>query len=270
MRKYLIMLVFLFFALLQFPQNYQRVISLVPSITREIYLLQADGNLVACTTYCVVPKEAKTKEKVGDVLTLNLEKIVLLKPDLIIAADYLPAKYLKAFKQFGIRVESFKTPDSVGDIFAGFKRLGVILSKESEAEKILKAAGERILKLKINKRRRAIPRVCLLIGTKPLYWAAGESFLTDCIELAGGVNILKKYDKGLISREAVISLKPEVIILVDTGAGTLSELKRWKEFKSVPAVKTNRIFLVDPNRFCLPGVVNFIESTEQLHSLFNN
>jgi len=85
----------------------ERIISLGQTITERIYLLGADRNLIADTVYCVQPEDAKYKEKVGTLIQANLEKIVALKPDLVIATNMARPKQLRKLKDLGIRVVQF-------------------------------------------------------------------------------------------------------------------------------------------------------------------
>ncbi len=92
------------------PPAPERIISLGQTITERIYLLGADRNLIADTVYCVQPEDARYKEKVGTLLQANLEKIVALKPDLVIASNLARPKQLRKLKDLGIRVVQFSYP----------------------------------------------------------------------------------------------------------------------------------------------------------------
>ena len=98
------------------PAYPQRIVSLGQTITERIYLLGAQDRLIANTVYCVVPEEAKTKEKVGTLLQFNIEKIISLKPDLVLASNLARSKQLRKLKELGIPVIKFSYPTSFSGI----------------------------------------------------------------------------------------------------------------------------------------------------------
>ena len=110
----------------------ERIISLGQTITERIYLLEADKNLIADTVYCVEPEDAKYKEKVGTLLQANLEKIVALKPDLVIASNLARPKQLRKLKNLGIRVVQLSYPKNFSEMCRQFLDLGVLLGKEEK------------------------------------------------------------------------------------------------------------------------------------------
>ena len=115
------------------PSSPQRIVSLGQTITERIYLLGAQDRLIANTVYCVVPEEAKTKEKVGTLLQFNIEKIISLKPDLVLASNLARSKQLSKLKELGIRVIKFTYPTSFSGICRQFIELGEILGKVEKA-----------------------------------------------------------------------------------------------------------------------------------------
>ncbi|MBK6283941.1 MAG: ABC transporter substrate-binding protein [Draconibacterium sp.] len=100
------------FSLFPFPgfsQPAKRVISLAPSITENIYLLGAQDKLVGCTSYCT-PAVNNGKEQVGSTIDINIEKILMLKPDLVLAMTLTKPQDLATMKKLGLKVELFQTP----------------------------------------------------------------------------------------------------------------------------------------------------------------
>jgi iron complex transport system substrate-binding protein len=115
----------------------ERIISLGQTITERIYLLGADTNLIANTVYCVQPEDAKQKEKVGTLIQANLEKIVALKPDLVIATNMARPKQLRKLKDLGIRVVQFSYPKNFSEMCLQFLELGELLGKEDRQRRSL-------------------------------------------------------------------------------------------------------------------------------------
>jgi len=247
--------------------DYNRIISLVPSITQELYLLNHQANLIGCTTFCRTPSAAKQKQKIGNVINLNIEMIMSLEPDLLLAGDYTSQKYMDLFDRFQIPVVIFKTPSTFNEIMEGFLKLARIIKKEPQARQYLEELNLRMKDIRDPNRNFPRVPVCFLLGTNPLYWATGESYLNDCIEFAGGINLLKNRTNGQVSREEILRLRPQVIIMADMGPGTRVEKSHWQVFNSLPAARNNQLYIVDPDIFCLPSPENFYLSVLTLRRI---
>ncbi len=242
----------------------QRIISLVPSVTEEIYLLNAEDKLVANTTYCIRPEEAKKKEKVGTIIIVNLEKIVQLEPDIVLVSSLIHPRTKKKLENLGIKVATFPQPKNFTGLSRQFTELARIVNKEQEAEKI--AA---VMKRKVGSVRKRVeglekPKVLMQIGANPLFVANKDSFINDFVELAGGINIARDAKTGLYSREEVLKRNPDVIIIVTMGIAGEKEKEIWQKFSTVSAVRDNRIHIVDSYRFCSPTPVTFVEALEEI------
>jgi len=210
-------------------EKVERIVSLAPNITEIIFALGMGDKLVGVTDFCDYPEEAKKKEKIGGFINPNVEKIISLKPDLVIATkDGNDPSAIERIKNFKIPVFVIYPMDFEGvmrTIFnisevLGVKEKGVILIDE------MKRRVEEI-KTKVPDKKRK--RVLLLYETSPMI-ASGPGTLADnIIKTAGGENVLSdsplKYPK--INLETAISRKPEVIIITEmkTGSENLKGIK---------------------------------------------
>ncbi|MCM8832137.1 MAG: helical backbone metal receptor, partial [Candidatus Omnitrophica bacterium] len=102
-KNYFLFILFCFFCLGVYSQDKypERIISLGPSITEELYLLGVEDKILGVTTYCKRPKEVLKKEKVGTVVDVNVEKIFSLKPDLVLATPLAKQKDIEKLKKLG-------------------------------------------------------------------------------------------------------------------------------------------------------------------------
>lgn len=269
MRRIGVLLLVLFIPAGIAETRYRRIISLVPSITHELYLLGQDQFLVGCTTFCRIPEDARTRTKIGTVLSLNLERILSLKPDLVLAGDYMNQKYREKFKKLKLNTVFFQTPESYEEIRKGFIELGELVGKGALAKKYVAWTDSRLDNLVSDPDSGSAVTLCFLLGTHPLFWVAKGSYLNDCIASAGAVNPLREYPGGRISREEVIRLNPDVIIIADMGGDTEEEKAIWQSFQTVTAARQNRIHVVDPDLFCLPSIENFYLSARRLRGLIS-
>ena len=250
----------------------QRIISLAPSITEELYLLGLGDRIVGVTIYCEYPLDAKKKEKIGTLLSPNIEKIVTLNPDLILATmDGNRPEVLSRLSNLGLRVFTFEPAKNFQDISRDFLLLGKLVSKEKEVRKILSKARGEIEEIK--EKVSGLPKVKVFweVGAKPLVSVAKGTFADEIISLSGGINIAhgagSRYPR--YSLEEVLQQNPEVIILVTMGDVTEQEIKIWKEFKDLKAVKDNRIYVVDADLVCRSTPVRFQEAVRKIASLLH-
>lgn len=247
----------------------ERIVSLGPSLTEEVYLLGAGDRLVGCTTYCRWPPEARKKEKVGTVVKVDVERVLALKPDLVLATSLTDPRDVKKMRELGLRVVVFPQPRSFQDLCSQFLLLGRLLGREAVAQRIVarvRAQVERIRALVKGLRR---PRVFAEIGAHPLFTATGESFINDLIEMAGGINIAAQAGRGLYSREKVLEENPDVILIVTMGIVGKEEKETWEKFKTLKAVREGQVYVVDSYKVCSPTPVTFVESLKELAVLLH-
>ncbi len=246
-------------------QNYpQRIISLGPSITEQLYLLGLQDRLIGCTIYCKKPKEAESKEKIGTVVEINLEKIVSLKPDLVLATSLTDPKTIEKLKRLGIKVVSFSSPKNFVQICEQFLKLGKITGRQKVAEKLVEEAKQKAESLRKKVKGLPEPKVFVQVGAKPLFTVTGDSFVNDFIEFAGGVNIAQNLNMGLYSREEVLKNNPDVIIIVTMGIVGEQEKEIWERYRTLKAVKNNRIYIIDSYKLCSPTPVSFVDTLEEM------
>jgi len=122
----------------------QRIISLGPTITEEIYLLGIEDRLLANTIYCQKPPEAQKKIKIGMVKDVSLEKVVSLKPDLVLTTSLTNQKTKEKLKTLGIRVVDFPVAKSFDDLCEQFLELGEIVGEKKKAEKAIAVAKQKV------------------------------------------------------------------------------------------------------------------------------
>ena len=242
----------------------RRIVSLGPTITEKLYLLEAQDELVGVTTYCERPPEARAKEKIGNVTQVNIEKVVQLNSDLVLATSLTGSRSVERLKHLGLRVVVFKEPSSFAEMNQQFLELGRIVGREERAEEVVRASEQNVERIRNWVKGLPRPKVFVQIGARPLFTATEHSFLNDFIEFAGGANIAAGAKTGLYSREAVLWQNPDVIIVVTMGITSQNEKKAWQKFKSISAVKHDRIVIMDPYKTCSPTPETFVEALEEM------
>jgi iron complex transport system substrate-binding protein len=261
-------IIFLFFisfeSLVFAKETPQRIVSLGPVVTEEVYLLGAEDKLVANTIYCTRPFTAKKKQKIGTVTRANIEKIVSLRPDLVTSIGLSNPKQMEKLKRLGINVVDFPTVKTFSQICAHFLKLGRVLGKEEKANDIINYVVEKVDSIKKDTKNSKKLKVFIQIGAKPLVTINKDSFINDIIDFAGGVNIAVNSKTGSYSREKVITSNPDVIFIASMGILGEDEKNIWKKYKTINAVKNNRIYVLDAKNLCSLTPVSFVEILEEI------
>lgn len=250
-----------------------RIVSLAPSITEDLYLLGQGDKIVGVTIYCNYPEAANKKEEIGTILQPNIEKIVSLKPDLVLATkDANRPQTIERLKGMGLKVTLFEESQDFNDIRQNFLALGRMVDKEEKASQILKEAAERIELIRRKTQELPKTRVFFQLWADPLVTASALTFPGQIIELAGGINIAHQA-KGrypLYSLEEVVRADPEVIIIALMGSELVEdELKDWQRFSTISAVKNGRVYQIDPDLVCRPTPLRFVQGLEEMARLIH-
>lgn len=246
----------------------QRIISLAPSLTKNIYYLEAENQLVGCTSYCT-EAVANQKEIVASAIKVNIEKTVSLKPDIILVTTITSPETIELLKKFNIRVEVFETPANTDEIFTQFKRMGQVLNCESKAEAIISDA-----KLKIESIKKQLPafnkKIFFQIGAEPIFTVLPGTFMNDYITFLGGENVSNDVRTGAVSRESVVANNPDIIFIVTMGITGQEEYQQWQAFKDMQATRSGHIFIIDADKACSPTPITFVETLDTLVSLLKS
>ena len=263
--KRFITICFLLFAVLSIQaQSFNRIISLAPSLTMDVYYLDSKDKLVGCTSYCEIAKPDK-KEIIGTALTVNIEKILSLKPDLVIAATITKPDIIEKLRNLGIKVEVFESPKSFDQICSQFLKLGMLIGKEGKAKAVIAESKVTVEKIKAQHQGKPSQKVFFQIGAKPLFTVLTNTFMNDYITFCGGTNRASDLKSGTIGRETVLNRDPDVIIIVTMGIVGNEEKSLWEKYPSMSAATKKKIFIIDSNLACTPTPVSFVQTLETVN-----
>ncbi len=249
--------------IIKFESFPERVITLAPSLTEMIYELEVEDKLVGNTNYCNYPGAANNVEKIGDLLTVNFEKIVSLKPDLIIISveGNNKSTYDKLI-QLGMKV-FISNPRNYEGIKNTFYNMGKIFNKTDRVEKIKKNWDERVNAVKSNIADTQF-EIMFLVALKPIMLAGDNTFINEFIEFSNCKNIAEgiKINYPIFNREEVIKIDPEFIFYAAKEKEVAKEIKTaYAEWKDLSAIKNDNIIIVDPDLFLRPGP-RFVDALE--------
>jgi iron complex transport system substrate-binding protein len=253
----------------QKPAKPLRIVSLSPAITESLYLLGLGENVIGVTTYCNKPSQVRAKEKVGTVMQPNLEKILKLRPDLVLTMTLTDPKSMRKMKELGLNVVSFTIADTFSDLCDVFLQIGRVTGRSEEAARLVGTARARVDAIRRRTARLPKPGVLVQIGSKPFFVATKDVFMNDFIEFAGGMNVFRDVASGSVGREEAVLRDPDVILIVTMGLSAENERLTWKRFPTVKAVRNDRIYVLDSDDVCSPTPVSFAKSLGDIAALLH-
>lgn len=243
----------------------QRIVSLAPGLTEILYSLGLDEKIAGVTSYCNWPTQARQKTRIGGFINPSVEKIVSLKPDLIIVtADGNRKDIIQKLERIGLSVYVTNPSDTAG-ILKSILHIGEITNREKEAGKLVEKLQKRLNNIAEQIKHKSKPRVFFQIGLEPVITVGKGTLINETIERAGGVNVAgldtARYPR--YSAEGIMQASPEIVLFAPMihDKEFTAVKKFWQEFKGVPAVKNNKIYSVNTDLIsrASPRIVDAIE-----------
>ncbi|HLG56543.1 MAG TPA: helical backbone metal receptor [Vicinamibacterales bacterium] len=233
----------------ELPDRPVRVVALTPSLTEMAYSIGAGDAIVGVTDHTDYPSDARGKPSVGGMVDPSIERIVALRPDLVLATleSNRPA-VIDALQRLGIPVFVIR-PQGLEGILQAVEQIGVALNRVTDA----RTAVDRLRARRQDVARRVMrlpkPRVFVLIWPDPVATVGRHSFIAEAIEAAGAICVTRDLPQQWprVSLEEVVRLAPDTLVLIANGHPTLSidELKTRPGWNRVPAVIANRFIEID-------------------------
>ncbi len=231
------------------PENPQRIVSLAPSVTEILFALGLGKKVVGVTEYSDFPAEALRKENIGTYIRPNIEKIVSLRPDLVIAtAGGNPKRVVEQIEALGLAV--FTTfPKEIEGIYESIRTIGNLTGTGKQAELLSHSLEKEMAEIADRVKGLEKKKVFFQLGTIPLHTTGSGTFVDQLITLAGGVNIAGNETTRypVYSMEAVIMGKPDVILSAVMRTDRMQTKAFWGKWTIIPAVARGDIYKVNPD-----------------------
>jgi iron complex transport system substrate-binding protein len=231
------------------PDNPLRIVALAPNIVEIVYALGRQDRLKGVTQFSNFPPAAAKLPKVGSYVHLDLERIIFLRPDLCIAIkDGNPKHIVDRLESLNIPVYTVN-PQGLDSVMNTIIAIGILLGTEKKADELvlnMKTRIEHVDALVSKTTHR--PGVFFQIGLSPIVSVGTDTFINELIKRAGGRNLSKGSNPyPRFSKEQVLGLAPEVFIISSMAReGMFDSIKtQWSRWENMPAVKNDRICLVD-------------------------
>jgi iron complex transport system substrate-binding protein len=227
----------------------KRIVSLAPHITELLYEIGAGESIVATVDFSDYPPQAKKIPSIGRHNALDLERIVALQPDLVIAwQSGNPRHQVDTLRQLNLPV-FFSEPRKLEDVAHTLERFGILTGHAAAGVSAKQAFNERYEKLKARYFSKRTVTVFYEIWNQPLTTINGEHIINEVIELCGGENVFKSLPvlAPIVSIEAVLKADPQVIIASGVDGGAPPWLDHWQKWQGLRAVKQQHIYFINPD-----------------------
>ncbi|MDK2122619.1 ABC transporter substrate-binding protein [Parachitinimonas caeni] len=241
--------------ILTLPQAAARVVSLSPHATELLAEVGAVSKLIAVDSASDYPVAVAKLPKVGSYGAINVEAIVALKPDLVVAWEGPGSSAgLKRLRDLGVPVFA-STPGKIEQIPAAAKELGRLVGADAQAERFAGKFIQDWQALKLRYQTLPSHQTLLLVGGSPAISINDEQFLAQAVTPCGVRNLYgaSKPAVPIVSDEAVLAAKPELIIAVANPAESRRWFAHWQGYSALPAVSRQRLVQADPIRLGRPG-----------------
>ena len=239
-----------------------RIVSLVPSVTDQLYDLACDSLLVGCTSYCS-RAVADSVTVVGSAIQTNLELLIAQRPTLVFASDFTAPQTISALENAGIKVIQFTNPASYDAIQAQYRQIATLVGASDRAESQLAKINQRVDWLKqLNATRPWHPRAFMQIAFDPLFGASTSTYMNDLITFSGCTNIVTVAGNGQLSLEYVVEQDPEVLFLITNHGSESGSEESWHKLRSVAAVQQGNYCPLPGEVVSQPTPQHFVETLQ--------
>ncbi|MCC7080132.1 MAG: cobalamin-binding protein [Burkholderiales bacterium] len=232
----------------QLAQPARRIVTLAPHLTELVFAAGAGGAIVGADAYSDYPAAARAITRIGDAHALDLERIVALRPDLIVAwSSGSPQRQLARLRALGLSVFQ-NEPRDLDAIAGAIERLGVLAGTEAVAREHAADFRRELARIRADYGHAPLLRVFYQVADRPLVTVSGRHLIADALRACSAINVFGADRHWLPrpSREAVLLADPDAIVVADVPGGA-DALAPWRRWASLRAVRTQRLLTVDPS-----------------------
>lgn len=238
----------------------KRIISLAPNVTEILFALGLEKRIVGVTRFCNYPKNAQAITRIGGMIDPDMEKIIDLHPDLVIAFRGNPLNLVRRLKDLGLPVFVLEAGVTLESVFSLIERIGLVTGREKPARILIENLHGNLQRIRGRLENIDIrPKIFINLHGKGLWTCGKNSFLDDLVRKAGGVNISGTVDRAWFNynREELIQQNPEYIIVITRSDKDFQEIFRWftqeAHLEGVQAVQNENIHFLEEDLVTRPG-----------------
>ncbi|MEQ6887488.1 cobalamin-binding protein [Halomonas sp. CS7] len=227
----------------------RRIVALSPGVTELLYAAGAGERVVGAVSFSDYPPEAAKLPRVGSYDRLDMEALLALEPDLVVAwAGGNPREQVDRLPRFGLPVFFSDVNDFAG-IASSLERFGALAGSEAVADEAARSLRQQVAALRAQHANAEPVPVFYQVWEQPLMTVNGEHWISQALSLCGGENLFAD-EAPLVPRigvEAVLARDPEAIITGGMGEPDSTWLEAWRGYPEMTAVRRDNLFFVDPD-----------------------
>ncbi len=258
----------------KFDKVPEKIISLAPSNTEIAFALGLEDRLVGVTEYCDYPEAAKDKPQIGGYKTVDIERVVEIQPDLILATNYHKAEVIPELERFGLTVFTLD-PRNLDEVLEAISLAGECAGRKTEATQLVSEMENRIAAITTKTSNLSASerlRTLYLVAHDPLWVAGSETLIHQLIEIAGGTNVAQDMTGfSAIGLELVVMANPQVIIAgssMGSHGSSLDFLQNDERLEGIDARKNNQLYEIFTDIISRPGP-RIVDGLEQLAKMIH-
>ena len=236
----------------------QRIISLIPSVTEMLFAMGAGPRIVGVSNFDEYPPEVRSRPKVGGLIDPDLERILSLKPDLVVVYG-TQSDLRNQLARANVPMYQYQHA-GLADITATIRSLGQRVGNVRQGNALADGIDSDIAAIHHQVSGQPKPRTLLVFGRdkdalRGIYVSGGIGFLHDMLEAAGAINIFADVKRQSVqaTSEMILTRTPDVILEIREGASSGPNVRAWDALGSVPAVRNHRIYLLAGDEMVTPG-----------------
>ncbi len=228
------------------------IVTLAPNITEIVYALDLGDKVIGRNAYSDYPEEALEVEVIGDFYSLNLERIVELDPDIVIASTHFEEEMQAKFKEIGVQVITLYDSTSFDGVYTSIETLGKVFNAQDKAAEVIDEIKNQVADVEEKVKNEEKPSVYYVVGygQEGDYTATGDTFIHEMLTMAGGENIAEDVAGWTYSKETLIEKDPDIVIVKKDFYDDFIASEGYKELS---AVKNNKVYTVDDDLLSRPG-----------------
>ena len=226
-----------------------RIVSLSPHITELLFAIGAGDRLIGVDSFSDYPPQAKHIERVADVFAIDVERLVTLKPDLVVYwKSGTPMRQQDQLKTLGLNLYGTEQRH-LADIQAALLDFGQLTGAQAQARSAASQYESGLRDLRARYANRAPLRVFYQVWDRPLYTLTGAHVVSEALSLCGARNVFSEL-KGLapvVETEAVLARNPDVVIIAAVGNEGRRQARAWESFAGLAAAHEHHIYMIEPD-----------------------
>lgn len=234
---------------IQLDKPAQRVVTLAPFLTELLYSINAAESIVATVDYSDFPQQAKSIRRIGNYENFSIEQIIALQPDIVLAwqsANH--PQHLQKLEELGVLVYRSE-PRELADIATTLQRLGTLTGNVEKAARVADAFTAELKLLTERYAQKEKIGAFYQVWDKPIYTVNGQHIISKVMQICGITNVFADLDilAPVVTLEAVLNKKPQMIIASGMAEAQPQWLVTWRDWPELPAVKANNLFFIHPD-----------------------